>query len=92
MNQETKRQIVEQRIGKSLEEYFSQASSDHTSIRTIAHELGVSPITAKIWADQYRPGKRQLTFGVLLTALFVLIIVGVLIGAWLTLYWLNPPQ
>ncbi|MBI4552524.1 MAG: hypothetical protein HY710_09685 [Candidatus Latescibacteria bacterium] len=89
MDQETKRQQVEQRIGQTLEEYFSQGSSEHAPIRTIARELGISLITAKIWAERYRPGKRQLTFGVLLTALFVLIIAGVLVGAWLTLYWLN---
>ena len=90
MNHQTKQQQAEQRIGQSLEEYFSQNSSEHAPIRTVARELGISLITAKIWADRYRPGKRQLTFGVLLTALFVLIIAGVLIGAWLTLYWLNP--
>lgn len=89
MDHETKRQQVEQRIRQSLEEYFSQGSSEHAPFRTIARELGISLITAKIWADRYRPGKRQLAFGVLLTALFVLIIAGMLIGAWLTLYWLN---
>lgn len=90
MDRETKRQLVEERIGQTLEDYFSQVSSEHTSIRKIARDLGVSIITAKIWADQYRPGNYQLVFGPLLTTLFVLILGGVLIGAFLAIYWFNP--
>ena len=90
MDRMAKRERAEARIGQTLEVYFSQTKSEHTSIRTIARDLGVSIVTAKIWADQYRSGRYSLVFGPLLTALFVLIIGGVIVGAFLTLYWINP--
>lgn len=74
MDRVVKRERAEARIGQTLEEYFSQTKNEHTSIRTIARDLDISIITAKIWADQYRSGRYSLVFGPLLTTLFVLII------------------
>lgn len=85
-----KQEQAEARIGQSLEEYFDQPKTEHAALRTMARDLGVSLITAKIWADQYRPQRYRLVFGPLLTALFVLLLGGIIVGAFLTLYWINP--
>jgi hypothetical protein len=85
-----KQEKAEAKIGQTLEEYFSQAKTEHASIRTISRDLGVNIITAKIWADQYRHSRYHLVFGPLFTALFVLVIGGIVVGAFLTWYWFNP--
>ena len=90
MSKADKQARAEARIGQSLSAYFGQSTQKHAPLSTIARDLDVSLITAKIWSYQFNPNHYRLIFGPVITALYVLILAGAIIGGFLTFYWNNP--
>ena len=90
MSKADKQARAEARIGQSLAAYFSQSSKKYAPLSTISRDLDVSLITAKIWAYQFNPNHYRLIFGPIITALYVLVLAGVMIGGFLTYIWINP--
>lgn len=90
MSSESKQARAEARIGQSLRSYFNLATAKHSPLRSIARDLDVSLITAKVWTYQFNPHNYRLDFGATITALYVLVLAGVIVGGFLTYYWINP--